>query len=333
MTGVEGANVAPVRTHDLTKEYDGRVTVNRVNLTVRPGEIYGFLGPNGAGKTTTIRMLLGLLRPTAGRVELFGQDLDQAGPELRERIGVMGEHAYLYDDMTALEYLDFFARFYRVPERASRCRELLERLDLGPFADLRARDFSQGMQRKLSLARAVLHDPALLILDEPVSGLDPYGIVQVRELLDERRAAGCAVFVSSHILSEVERTADRVGVIHRGRLLLEDSVDRVVGKLTTGLEVALELETAVPGLTLDLGQLPGVRITRDEGRVIVLHLDAEPTRSTVSQCVTRAGGVVVGMTVRRATLEEAFIQLTEGKLEQAGLVGGQDAKARASHEQ
>jgi ABC-2 type transport system ATP-binding protein len=319
-----------IRTNDLTKVYDGRPVVNKVNLVVRPGEIYGFLGPNGAGKTTTIRMILGLLQPTSGTVELFGHDVRHSGSELRGRLGVAGEQPFLYDDMTALEYLTFFARLYGVKDGPRRVTTLLERLDLAPFGHLLAREFSQGMQKKLTLARALLHDPEVLILDEPVSGLDPYGIVQVRELLGEKRQAGQAILISSHILSEVERTADRVGIIHRGWLIMEDAVDAVINRLTPGTELEVELQSEVPGLTEILKRLASVREVHAENDLLTIAVEGDSDiRASVSHAIAAAGGVVIGMNTRRATLEEAFVRLTEGRLKQLGLVVGLESKERS----
>ena len=178
-----------LRASGLAKRYGATDAVRDLDLEVRRGEIYGFLGPNGAGKTTTLLMLLGIERPTAGTIELFGR----AGPldpfRDKPRIGVVGEQQYLYDDLSAWEYLLFFGALYRVERPEDRAQELLERLDLYEFRRLRARDFSRGMQQKLGLARALLHRPELLVLDEPVSGLDPHGIRQVREILTEENAA------------------------------------------------------------------------------------------------------------------------------------------------
>jgi ABC-type multidrug transport system ATPase subunit len=307
---------AVMRTVGLTKVYHGRTVVNQVNLTVRPGEIYGFLGPNGAGKTTTIRMILGLVPPTHGQVEMFGQRVGHDHSELRQRVGVVGEQSFLYDDITARDYLAFFARLYGV--HAKQGEALLERLGLAPFADLLARDFSQGMQRKLSIARALLHDPDVLVLDEPTSGLDPYGILQVRELLQEKRQAGRAIFVSSHILSEVERTADRVGIISRGRLVMEDKLKAVISQLTPGTWLQVEMEKPVVGIAEQLLQLEGIRSVKEDGSALVIEVDGDSDRrGVVSQTITAAQGVVIGMKLDRGSLEQAFVRLTEGELRAA----------------
>jgi ABC-type multidrug transport system ATPase subunit len=202
--------------------------VDGLDLAVRRGEIYGFLGPNGAGKTTTMLMLLGIERPTAGRVELFGA-WPAADPfATKRRIGVVAEQPAFYDDLSAWESLGFHARLHRVEGWERAAAGLIERLGLAGFERLRAVDYSRGMRQKLGLVRALLHSPELLVLDEPVSGLDPHGIRQVRELLLDANRAGVTILVSSHILSEVERTAHRVGILHGGRLVAEDEVGRLL---------------------------------------------------------------------------------------------------------
>jgi len=155
-----------VRTEQLTKRYDGHLAVRDLELRVEPGEIYGFLGPNGAGKTTTLLMVLGILKPTAGRIHLWGRPLEDDPLAVKRRIGVVGEHDYIYDHLNAEEYLRFFADLYGVPRPAARIGALLERMGLLEFRTLRARDFSRGMKQRLGLARALLHEPGLLILDE-----------------------------------------------------------------------------------------------------------------------------------------------------------------------
>src|SRR5690554_964083 len=167
---------AVIQTEGLTKRFDDLIAVNDLNIHVERGEIYGFLGPNGAGKTTTIMMLLGLEPPTSGSIELLGEDPAHNPLALRRRIGVLSEFHYLYEEMSAVDYLQFFADLYRVEDKARRIDELLSRLGLSAYRHLRLQGYSKGMKQKLGMARALLADPDLLILDEPVSSLDPYGI-------------------------------------------------------------------------------------------------------------------------------------------------------------
>jgi ABC-2 type transport system ATP-binding protein len=314
LTPADGAQ-AVVRTDHLSKRYGTIEAVRDLSLTVRPGEIYGFLGPNGAGKTTTIRMLLGLETPSGGRIELFGR----AGPAdpfaVKRRIGVVGEHQFLYDDLTAWEYLLFFGRLYGVARPEVRAAALLERFQLSEFRRLLARDYSRGMQQKLGLARALLHDPELLILDEPVSGLDPHGIRQAREVLMEENQRGVTILVSSHILSEVERTAHRVGILHGGRLVAEDSVAAIATRLQPEATLTLDVDDASPAL---LGALRAQSFVRSveaapagtAGTTLRLRLTDGDHRRAVSAVVAGQGGLITGMRQEQLSLEEAFVRLT-----------------------
>ena len=205
-------------TQALAKHY-GRVrAVDGIDLEVRRGEVYGFLGRNGAGKTTTIRMLLGLIRPTAGAVRVFGRPIGHNQEWLR-RVGFLVESATAYPNLTVRENLDLQRRLTGAP--VSGVAEWIERLGLGPYADRRAGRLSLGNKQRLSLARALVHAPEVLILDEPANALDPAGIVEVRELLRGLAAEGTTVFMSSHILAEVAHLADRIGIVDAGRLVEE----------------------------------------------------------------------------------------------------------------
>src|SRR5690349_8235199 len=197
-----------IKTENLTKRYQNHLAVDSLNLDVRPGEIYGFLGPNGAGKTTTIHMLLGLTRPTSGRLLVFGEEVRPGDFAFKRQIGVVAEEPAEASAMSGWELVQFFAGLYGVSKPGPRMEELFHALDLWEVRHGMARDYSRGMRQKLSLIRALVHEPRLLILDEPVSGLDPHGIRQVREMIDAYQQAGGTVFISSHILSEVEHSAN-----------------------------------------------------------------------------------------------------------------------------
>ncbi len=308
----------------LAKRYGAVEAVQHLDLSVRQGEIYGFLGPNGAGKTTTLLMLLGIERPSAGEVSLFGQSGPPHPFRDKPRIGVVGEQQYLYDDLSAWEYLLFFGQLYRVGRPERRAQELLERLGLDQFRRLRARDFSRGMQQKLGLARALLHQPELLILDEPVSGLDPHGIRQVREILTEENHRGTTILLSSHILSEIERTAHRVGILYGGRLVVEDDVARLSARLEPDVLLEVDVEQLQPGLVERLGEQPFVRKIELAGNGTDLAHTARPDhgllrvhvandgdyRRDVSAIVTAHGGLITGMRQEHLSLEEAFVRLT-----------------------
>jgi ABC-2 type transport system ATP-binding protein len=222
-----------IEARGLTKRFGSRIAVDGLDLCVRPGEIYGFLGPNGAGKTTTIRMLLGILDPDAGAVAVCGRLVRRSDRAGRHLVGAVAEVQHLYGDMSCGEYLRFFAALYGLRRTKARAAEVLDLVGLADRAADRAADLSKGLQQKLGLARALLHDPPVLILDEPVSGLDPHGIREVREIICRERARGRLVFLSSHVLSEVERTADRIGILRDGRLVFEGPVGGVSARYGT----------------------------------------------------------------------------------------------------
>ncbi len=300
-----------IRTEDLSKFYNGFKAVQGLNLHVRAGEIYGFLGPNGAGKTTTLSMLLGITRPTHGTVWLFDKQLRDDYFAIKRRIGVVSERQFLYDDVSGQEYLEFFAALFRVPAAAKRIDELLDAVHLTPFRDVLARDYSNGMKQKLGLARALLHDPDVLILDEPVSGLDPHGIMQVRSIILEQRKRGKAILISSHVLSEIERTADRVGIIHRGRLLAEDQMDNIRRRLQPEAQMEIEAQGDQAALTGALRELPCVSSAEPRGGLIAVSTPAEGDyRADISQCITGHGGVILAMRQVTLSLEEAFVTIT-----------------------
>ena len=317
-----------VRTVGLVKRYrDGVNAVEDLDLTVRRGEIYGFLGPNGAGKTTTLLMLLGIEKPTSGRITLFGQVAPVDPFAVNLRIGVVGERQYLYEDLSAWEYLQLFGRLYKVADAKTRAAELLERLGLHEFRRLRARDHSRGMQQKLGLARALLHRPELLVLDEPVSGLDPQGIRQVRELLVEERARGTTILISSHILSEVERTADRVGILCGGRLVAEDTVARIGARLEPGHSIELDIEQFSSGLVDSLRLQPFVTAvdvatngSPEQALLQVRVIQGSDYRRDISSLVASHGGLIVQMRERQLSLEDAFVRLTSDNVAESFLL-------------
>jgi len=241
-----------IATRGLTKRYRDVLAVDSLELDVRRGEIYGFLGRNGAGKTTTIRMLLGLIRATSGEVSVLGQRVREGDQGWLGRVGFLVESASAYPNLTVRENLEIQRRLTGAPRGA--VATTIEQLSLGTYADRRAGRLSLGNKQRLSLARALLHSPEVLVLDEPANALDPAGIVEVRQLLrslaDEQ---GVTVFMSSHILGEVAHLADRIGIVHDGRLIEESSRDDLAAKARAFSATALtETERAEALLTMDL---------------------------------------------------------------------------------
>lgn len=210
-----------IRTVNLTKQYGNKVIVDRVSISVKKGEIYGFLGLNGAGKTTTIRALLGMSKPSSGEVYLFGQRWANGNPDLSRRVGYMVEVPYAYPNFTVRENLNLMARLRGLPVPRA-VDDMMEQLKLSPYANSKAKDLSLGNAQKLGLAKALIHKPDVLILDEPTNALDPAGIVEIREMLKALASQqGVTVFISSHILEEMSKMASRIGIIHKGVLLEE----------------------------------------------------------------------------------------------------------------
>ncbi len=303
-----------IRTKNLTKEYDGFRAVSNLNLEVKEGEIYGFLGPNGAGKTTSILMLLGILKPTSGKIHLLGKELRKNSLSIKRRIGVVSEKQYLYKEMSAGEYLDFFAELYgskNKKKRKKRIDQLLSSVDLLEVKNRKLGAFSRGMQQKLGFARALLHNPDLLLLDEPVSGLDPTGIKQIRDLIEEENKKGSTIFISSHLLSEVERLCQRVGIINKGKLLAEDTMENLKHRLSDFIQIEVEI-AKLPSKMLDIfSSFDFVKdITREKNLTILEVKNDKDYRADISEAIAREGGVVLGMKIREMSLEEAFITIT-----------------------
>ena len=290
----------PVVTRGLTKRYGELVAVADLDLVVRAGEVYGFLGPNGAGKTTTLRMLLGLVRPTAGEVLLHGRP-----PGALEGIGALIEGPAFYPYLSGRDNLRVMARHARVADR--RVDVVLEMVDLTGRGKDRYGAYSLGMKQRLGVAAALLKDPRLLVLDEPTNGLDPAGMADMRAMVRRLGAAGCTVLISSHLLGEVEQICDRVGVIAQGRLVGEGTVADLRGAADLRV-VAAPLERAA-GHARDLLGADAVSLV-DGG----LHLAVEAARAgEINSSLVCAGVTVSELRMVERDLEETFFALTGGE--------------------
>lgn len=310
-----------IQARGLVKKFGDFTAVDGITLDLTAGEIYGFLGPNGAGKTTTISMLLGILEPTAGSVKIFGRALQDDPFAIKRRIGVVAEYQTFYNEMTGLEYLMFFADLYGVENAEKRARHLMERVTLWEWRDALISGYSTGMKRKLGFARAFLHSPEVILLDEPVSGLDPYGIIQVRTLIEEALEEKATVLVSSHILSEVERTVNRVGIIAKGKLIVEDTMENLRARVGGSRHVEVEIVEPKAGLLKSLEGLPFVqRVTQDGDMLSVFTDDKQDYRAEIGRALAEQGAIVQGMKTVQASLEEAFVTITESYVQQ--LAGG-----------
>jgi ABC-2 type transport system ATP-binding protein len=295
-----------VRTQDLNYSYAaGTPTLQQVNLVVPKGSIYGFLGPNGAGKTTTLRLLLGLLKNQQGSLEIFGQKFPGQRLDILSRIGSLIEQPSLYGHLTATENLEIYRRIYQVDQ--SRIATVLQLVGLQDTGSKKARQFSLGMKQRLSIAIALLHEPELLILDEPTNGLDPNGIIETRELIKKlNREHNTTVLVSSHILNEVERMATHVGIIHKGKMLFQGTLPELQQMKTK--QAALEIETAdnARAASLLVSQYP---VQETETQLVLPYQSKEET-AAINRLLVQAGIDVYAIHARQNDLEQLFIDIT-----------------------
>lgn len=295
-----------VATRALTKRYRDVLAVNALDLNVRHGEIYGLLGRNGAGKTTTIRMLLGLIRPTGGEVEVLGRQLRPGMSDVFARVGYLVETATAYPNLTVRENLDIQRRLTGTERTA--VSDAINLMRLEKCADRRVGMLSLGNKQRVALARALLHRPELLILDEPANGLDPAGIVEVRELLRSlAREQGVTIFMSSHILAEVAQLADRIGIMNEGRLLEELDRDQLRAKERAYVQVGASDPERAAALLAGAGF---TRIERADGRLRVF--DAEQRMPEIARVLVGAGIDLTELALLHEDLESYFLRLTGG---------------------
>ena len=293
-----------VETHGLRKEFGDKVAVAELSLEVRPGEVFGFLGPTGAGKTTSLKMLLGLIRPTAGTARVLGAPVGDV--RARARIGFLPEHFRFQDWLTGRELLEFHGRLFglRGARRRAQIDELLARVDLLDAAHRRLRDYSKGMLQRIGLAQALLGEPALVFLDEPTSGLDPLGRLLVRDLIAELRGRGVAVFLNSHLLGEVEATCDRVAFLKQGRIVHEL---RLAGAADASLTVELRLGPHGPGLLNELTRFG--RAPREEDGLVRLEVERDETLPELARWLVEQGVALYELRSQRKSLETWFLEV------------------------
>lgn len=306
------SNAAPaIETHGLRKVFGDKVAVTDLTLAVERGEVFGFLGPNGAGKTTSVKMLLGLIQPTAGAGRILGGPLGDH--RLRERVGFLPEHFRFHDWLTAGEFLALHAELYHMPGQAARRKigELLELVGLLPHAGKKLRAFSKGMLQRIGLAQALLNDPQLVILDEPTSGLDPVGRRLVRDIIREVRARGTTVFLNSHLLSEVEITCDRVAFIKHGEVIRVSPLQTLVeGELTVEVRARRLGPEVLAGLSFWTND------ARADGEHLSFTLRSEADLPEVNRYLVEQGVDVYALRPQHISLEDLFIQIvgTDGGL-------------------
>jgi ABC-2 type transport system ATP-binding protein len=300
-----------ITTEHLCRDFGPLHAVREVDLDIPPGIIYGFLGPNGSGKTTTIRLLLGLLEPTAGTARVLGYDCRTQSDRIRERTGALLEHPGLYERLSAWDNLEFHGRIYHIPrhERRLRIQDVLRRLGLWERRDEPVGTWSRGMKQKLGVARSLLHRPALVFLDEPTSGLDPLAAASLRADLSALVASeGLTVFLTTHNLVEAESVCARVGVIHRGRLVAEGSPAELKAKAGRN-RVELSGSGIDPALVEQLRLRPDLQRAELVSGILYLELSDDGSMAPIVRLLVEAGVGIEEVRRGRATLEEAFLNL------------------------
>jgi len=302
--------MTPIRTVGLTKEFRlglGRqrvVALDRLNLEVHQGEIFGFLGHNGAGKTTTIKLLLGLLAPTAGQAWILDRPIEDV--TIKEQVGFLPEAPYFYEYLTAGEFLTFYGQLFGLggAPLTKKVEQLLEMVALADAHRLQLRKFSKGMLQRIGLAQALINDPALVILDEPMSGLDPIGRRDVRDIILGLKEEGKTVFFSTHILPDVEMICDRVGILVRGRLRAVGTVQDLVGTVVSSVEMVV---TGLPDAGIQEAERQGGKVV-SRGAQVLLRLDDPSRVDSLVDLVRRSGGRLVSLVPQKRTLEDLFLE-------------------------
>ena len=292
----------------VTKRYGDVTALQRVDLSVESGEVFGFLGPNGAGKSTTIDILLDHARPTAGRASVLGMDAQQETVSVRERTGVLPEQFGPLGEMTGRQHVEFTVEAKDADDDPD---HIMERVGIGHAADRPASGYSKGMTQRLMLGMALVGQPELLILDEPTTGLDPNGARQMRQIVRDEAERGATVFFSSHILEQVEAVCDRVGILDEGNLVAVDSIDGLREAAGTTGEIAVTLDTLPDGIESDVEAIDGVTSVRVETDTLTAGCE-NPAKGEVVRACQAAGATVEDIETSEASLEDLFATYTGG---------------------
>jgi ABC-2 type transport system ATP-binding protein len=304
-----------IETKNLTKNYGTLTAVDNLNLTIKEGDIFGFIGPNGAGKTTTMRILVTLLEPTRGTAFINGLNVTKDGKKVRRLVGYMPDFMGVYDDLKVFEYLEFFAAAFGIErkKRKSIVEGVLELTDLESKKSATVDSLSRGMQQRLGLARVLIHDPKVLILDEPASGLDPRARIEIRELLRELKRMGKTIMISSHILSELEEICDNVGIIEHGRLVFSGTLEEIRPRLGIESKVRVRVAEHQDKAIELLSALPQVRqVQALANEIAVTFHEGQHANGIVARTLVQADLDIISIQPERLKLDDAFLQLTKG---------------------
>ena len=307
-----------IETRDLTKKYGDLFALDRLTLKLEQGDVFGFIGPNGAGKTTTMRILATLLNPSWGEASVCGYSIYNGSKDIRRAIGYMPDFFGVYDDMKVTEYLEFFAAAYRIkgPERKKKVDQVLDLVDLGYKRDALVTSLSRGMTQRLGLARVLLHDPQVLLLDEPASGLDPRARIEMRELIKELRGMNKTIMVSSHILPELADICNKIGIIERGKLLFNGDVDSAIrqvrGRAVYHVSVGRDRNHDAAKMLESFGEIDKVDLLRDGEAVKVTLSDGMTDGSFIPERLIQSGYSLKTFKEEEINLEDVFLGITKG---------------------
>ncbi len=304
-----------IRTENLTKRYGDMYAIRDINLELGEGDLFGFIGPNGAGKTTTMRIIATLLEPSHGEAYVCGHSIYHNPQEIRRLVGYMPDFFGVYDDMKVIEYLEFFAAAYRIrgEQRRKRCNELLEIVDLEFKRHAMANTLSRGQTQRLGLARVLLHDPQVLLLDEPLSGLDPRARIEMRNLLRQLGKTGKTIIVSSHILPELADVCNKVGIIDRGVLQYSGNVSDIIRQVRERTILHIDVKSDLEGASVFLSKMPDVDSVRmGDGHLVVSLVKEVEDYSGISVALVEKGFQLTMLREQEINLESAFMALTKG---------------------
>ncbi len=294
--------------NNLVKFYNKFKAVDDVTFGIKKGEIFGFLGPNGAGKTTTIKSILDLIHANSGEIKINGIDVLKNGKKARRHIGYLPERVAFYDNLTAIQNLSFYAEMKGT--KREECKYLINEMGLEDAANKKVGKFSKGMVQRLGMARAMLGKPIILILDEPSGGLDPRGVVLIRDKIKELKKNGTTIFLSSHILGEVQTICDRVGIINKGKLVAQDSVNELSRRLNIKPKITVELKQLEDDIVKSVKNIKGIEKVETEANRIIVICDSE-TKAKVILTIAKAGGNILNLQTQEPSLEEVFMRFTE----------------------
>ena len=299
-----------IEVQNLTKNFNGKTVLDGISFEVKEGEIFGYLGPNGAGKTTTMRIILGLLKPTSGNALVFGEDLG-SNDKLRRRVGILLENDGLYEGLSAYDNLDYYSQLYGISDREEKIKNLMDFVGLSDRKDDKVGTFSKGMKRKLGLARAIIHDPEVLFLDEPSSGLDPEAQRMVRDLILQLSKEKRTIFLNSHDLDEVQKVCSKVAILHGGTIKAYDKVENLRNKFSKPIFEITLIDTADVLNALDiLHSLDYVSDCEEDGLRITVTLKEEKSSTILNELVNN--GISVEEAKRLAkSLEDVYLEIVK----------------------